>query len=67
MRRPHTRALPPSTTLLQVVAELSPEYPEAGRKALKPFPTSLAWSSDGSTLYSGYTDNLVRVWAVSTL
>jgi len=26
--------------------------------------TSLAWSSDGTILYAGYTDNLVRVWAV---
>jgi len=25
---------------------------------------SLAWSSDGSTLYAGYTDNLIRVWAL---
>jgi len=23
---------------------------------------SLAWSSDGSTLFSGYTDNVIRVW-----
>lgn len=23
----------------------------------------LAWSSDGSTLYAGYSDNLIRVWA----
>jgi len=25
---------------------------------------SLAWSADGRTLYSGYTDNLIRVWSV---
>jgi len=27
---------------------------------------SLAWSSDGSILFAGYTDNIIRVWAVST-
>jgi len=26
---------------------------------------SLAWSSDGQTLFAGYTDNLIRVWQVS--
>lgn len=26
---------------------------------------SLAWSTDGSTLFAGYTDNLIRVWQVS--
>jgi guanine nucleotide-binding protein subunit beta-2-like 1 protein len=25
---------------------------------------SLAWSADGKTLFSGYTDNLIRVWSV---
>jgi len=25
---------------------------------------SLAWSADGRTLFSGYTDNLIRVWTV---
>jgi len=27
--------------------------------------TSLAWSSDGQTLFAGYTDGLIRVWQVS--
>jgi len=26
---------------------------------------SLAWSSDGATLFAGYTDNLIRVWQVA--
>jgi len=26
---------------------------------------SLAWSSDGQTLFAGYTDNTIRVWQVS--
>lgn len=46
------------------VAELTPPAEERGHKALEHFCTSLAWSADGSTLYSGYTDNSVRVWSV---
>ncbi len=49
-----------------MVCEL--EYPkkdEIGPKALTPFCTSLAWSFDGNTLYSGWTDNVIRVFAVS--
>lgn len=42
-----------------VVAELVPENKKA-------HCVSLAWSSDGSTLYSGYTDNVIRVWGVYT-
>eukprot|EP01059_Diplonema_ambulator_P005550 TRINITY_DN152_c0_g2_i2.p1 TRINITY_DN152_c0_g2~~TRINITY_DN152_c0_g2_i2.p1 ORF type:complete len:337 (+),score=117.96 TRINITY_DN152_c0_g2_i2:51-1013(+) len=49
----------------QTVAELVPELPEMGKKAMKPECISLAWSTDGSTLYSGYTDNTIRVWGVS--
>ncbi len=49
-----------------VVAELSPEWEERSRKALTPYCTCLAWSADGSTLFSGYTDGAVRVWAVSS-
>ena len=26
---------------------------------------SLAWSTDGQTLYAGYSDNTIRVWQVS--
>jgi len=35
-----------------------------GSKNQQPSVTSLAWSADGQTLFAGYTDNLVRVWAV---
>ncbi|KAJ9447295.1 Guanine nucleotide-binding protein subunit beta-2-like 1 protein [Diplonema papillatum] len=49
----------------QTVAELVPELPQMGKKAMKPECISLAWSPDGSTLYSGYTDNTIRVWGVS--
>lgn len=27
--------------------------------------TSIAWSADGNTLYSGHTDNIIRVWSVN--
>lgn len=29
-----------------------------------PACVSLAWSADGTTLFAGYTDNLIRVWEV---
>merc|ERR1711918_310666 len=29
-----------------------------------PYCISLCWSSDGSNLYAGYTDNVIRVWHV---
>jgi guanine nucleotide-binding protein subunit beta-2-like 1 protein len=47
------------------VAELVPELPQLSKKALKPECTSLCWSQDGTTLYSGYTDNTIRVWGVN--
>jgi len=33
-------------------------------KACQTEPISLAWSSDGSKLFVGYTDSAIRVWAV---
>ncbi|RKO97764.1 hypothetical protein CXG81DRAFT_26102 [Caulochytrium protostelioides] len=48
-----------------IVDELKPEFPEMGKKSFAPQCISLAWSADGSVLFSGYTDNLVRVWQVS--
>lgn len=49
-----------------VVAELIPEFPERiSKHALVPYPISVAWSADGSTLYTGYTDGIIRVWKVS--
>jgi len=49
----------------EVVAELVPDFKDAetrSRKALIPHCTSLAWSSNGATLFSGYTDKIIRVW-----
>lgn len=48
-----------------IVAELRPEFPMVGKKAQVPYCVSLNWSADGSTLYTGYTDGIIRVWAVS--
>eukprot|EP00172_Hildenbrandia_rubra_P000945 Plantae.Rhodophyta-Hildenbrandia_rubra.ctg15401.p1 GENE.Plantae.Rhodophyta-Hildenbrandia_rubra.ctg15401~~Plantae.Rhodophyta-Hildenbrandia_rubra.ctg15401.p1 ORF type:complete len:323 (-),score=43.44 Plantae.Rhodophyta-Hildenbrandia_rubra.ctg15401:930-1898(-) len=49
-----------------VVDELRDEFGETtiGSKAALPACISLAWSADGSTLFSGYTDNIIRVWTV---
>lgn len=46
-----------------IVDELRPEFPST--KGLLPESISLAWSADGSTLFSGYTDNHIRVWQVT--
>lgn len=52
-----------------VVDDLRPEFGgrSFGKKATVPYCVSLAWSADGSTLYSGYTDGMIRVWAVSPM
>jgi len=47
-----------------IVDELKPEFPNMGKKTQIPYCTSLNWSADGSTLYSGYTDGNIRVWGV---
>jgi guanine nucleotide-binding protein subunit beta-2-like 1 protein len=47
-----------------VVDELTPDFPEQSKKAVPVQCISLAWSPDGTTLFAGYTDSLVRVWAV---
>jgi len=46
-----------------VVEDLKPEF-SVGPKALPPQCISLAWSADGKYLFSGYTDNIIRVWEV---
>eukprot|EP00033_Pygsuia_biforma_P000007 GCRY01000010.1.p1 GENE.GCRY01000010.1~~GCRY01000010.1.p1 ORF type:complete len:330 (+),score=103.67 GCRY01000010.1:44-991(+) len=48
-----------------VIEELKPEFVLVGRKALSPSCISLCWSADGSTLFSGYTDNSIYVWGIS--
>eukprot|EP00474_Spongospora_subterranea_P008401 CRZ08859.1 hypothetical protein [Spongospora subterranea] len=54
-----------------IVDELKPEFPckspkGYSKKAVPIQCISLAWSADGSTLFSGYTDNTIRVWTVSS-
>jgi len=34
-------------------------------KAEPPQCLSMAWSTDGNTLFAGYSDNTIRVWQVS--
>ncbi|KAL5019371.1 hypothetical protein ScPMuIL_005093 [Solemya velum] len=48
-----------------VVDELRQEVLTTSSKAEPPQCVSLAWSSDGQTLFAGYTDNIIRVWQVS--
>ncbi|EPZ34131.1 guanine nucleotide binding protein beta subunit [Rozella allomycis CSF55] len=48
----------------KVVDELKVEV-EQGKAV--PQPLSVAWSNDGTTLFAGYSDNLIRVWEVVRL
>jgi guanine nucleotide-binding protein subunit beta-2-like 1 protein len=49
-----------------LVADLNKNYsPDFQAKGTNPAALSLAWSSDGATLFAGYTDNVIRVWDVS--
>jgi len=51
-----------------LVAELTKNHPDFQAKtdvSADPTPISLAWSADGTTLFAGYTDNLIRVWEVT--
>ncbi len=47
-----------------IVDELKPDFVDVGQNSREPECVSLAWSPDGQTLFGGFTDNLVRVWAV---
>jgi len=48
-----------------IVDDLKPDFEVRSKKATVPYCVSLAWSADGSTLYSGYTDGTIHVWVVS--
>ncbi|CAM9242592.1 unnamed protein product [Phaeothamnion confervicola] len=50
-----------------VVDDLRPEFPIVSAKALTPYCSCLCWSANGSILYSGYTDGVIRAWHVSSL
>jgi len=47
------------------VDELKPEIKQS-KKAVPVQCISLAWSADGTTLFAGYTDNVIRVWQVQS-
>lgn len=48
-----------------LVGELTKNHPDFQAKSADPQCTSLQWSSDGTTLFAGYTDNVIRVWEVA--
>jgi len=48
-----------------LVAQLDKNIPDFQAKTASPAAISLAWSADGTTLFAGYTDNLIRVWEVA--
>ncbi|KOB75551.1 Receptor of activated protein kinase C [Operophtera brumata] len=51
----------------EMVEELKPEIINQTQtsKSDPPQCLSLAWSTDGQTLFAGYSDNIIRVWQVS--
>lgn len=49
-----------------IVDEPRPEFATKKSDEEGPVCTSLAWSEDGQYLFAGYTDNLIRVWQVSS-
>jgi guanine nucleotide-binding protein subunit beta-2-like 1 protein len=49
----------------QIVTDLNRLAPDFGNVSANPQCLSLAWSSDGATLFAGYSDNVIRVWEVS--
>jgi len=51
-----------------IIAELFPESNKSNKKTKekRPVCVSLAWSHDGTTLFSGYTDHIIRVWSISS-
>jgi len=48
-----------------VVSSLTPEFNLKGKRPQKPACISLCWSADGTTLFAGYTNNLIHVWGVA--
>jgi len=48
-----------------VVDQLEQQLGDEDVTGKQPACTSLAWSPDGNTLYSGHDDNQIRVWRIS--
>jgi guanine nucleotide-binding protein subunit beta-2-like 1 protein len=49
-----------------MVDDLKVNSGTVGKHAQALYATSLAWSADGSDLFAGYTDNVIRVYHVSS-
>jgi len=49
-----------------MVDELRCDFNPVGKNAQIPYCTCLAWSADGSDLFAGYTDNIIRVYHVKS-
>lgn len=49
-----------------MVDELKGDFNQVGKNAQIPYCTCLAWSADGSDLFAGYTDNVIRVYHVKS-
>jgi len=49
-----------------MVDEIKGDFVPTGKNGSTPYCTSLAWSADGATLFAGYTDNNVRVYAINS-
>lgn len=47
------------------IEELKPDLGQKGKHAVAIQCISLCWSADGNTLFAGFTDNVIRVYAVS--
>ena len=52
--------------LRSIVDELKPAYTDVREDARQPECVSIAWSADGQTLFAGFTDNVLRVWTVTS-
>jgi len=50
----------------EMVDELRVESTNTGKHSQAPYATSLAWSADGSDLFAGFTDNIIRVYHVNS-
>lgn len=50
-----------------LVDEIKLDMAPTGKTAQLPYCTSLAWSADGNDLIAGYTDNVVRVFNISSI
>ncbi|KCV69731.1 methylated-DNA-[protein]-cysteine S-methyltransferase [Fonticula alba] len=49
-----------------LLLDMTPQFANLGKRSIAPQAVSLAWSNDGELLFVGYTDNLVRVYSVSS-